>query len=311
MSSKRRNGLANLDYIGCGHDGVNFSGNVSLYFAGERDFPKDTLRRSIARECGVVRPESNINCRQIQRDQKIRRCRRGMTPPRESLSGSVLSGPCGWCDQHFFLPLNIFFLATCGRAVRKGCTTNSFLTMPQRAAKRRKLSEELSEESGSDYFQAPASYGAVNAFDDEESSSEELNDTEDINGHNHTEDVGDISDSSEAPKHSKLQSKLSGQKLRGTQDKSRNTGLQQDGVYTGEIYKSNLFKLQVDQLLKQAKPKYGAIEKNVGSALTTLKAIIEGIPSREPMTVRIQLRYLLSIATLTEYICRYRTPNVL
>jgi len=64
----------------------------------------------------------------------------------------------------------------------------------------------------------------------------------------------------------------------------------QDGVYTAESFKSNMFKLQVDELLDQVKLKYGKREAPVENAMRTLKTIIEQIPSREPLPVCHKLR---------------------
>ena len=62
----------------------------------------------------------------------------------------------------------------------------------------------------------------------------------------------------------------------------------QDGAYTSESFKSNMFKLQVDELLEQVKPKYGKREAPAENALRTLKTIIESIPSRDALPVRLQ-----------------------
>lgn len=59
----------------------------------------------------------------------------------------------------------------------------------------------------------------------------------------------------------------------------------QDGVYTSESFKSNLFKLQVDELLEQVKLKYGKKEASAESAMRTLKTVIEQIPSRDALPV--------------------------
>ncbi|KAF1839666.1 Nrap protein [Decorospora gaudefroyi] len=59
----------------------------------------------------------------------------------------------------------------------------------------------------------------------------------------------------------------------------------QDGVYTAEMFKSNIFKLQVDELLDQVKPKYGKKEAPAENAMRTLKTIIEQIPSRDPLPI--------------------------
>jgi len=57
------------------------------------------------------------------------------------------------------------------------------------------------------------------------------------------------------------------------------------GAYTGEVYKSNLFKLQVDDLLETVRPKFPRIEKSIADLLQTVKSIIEAIPNREPISV--------------------------
>ncbi|KIW00895.1 uncharacterized protein PV09_07647 [Verruconis gallopava] len=51
---------------------------------------------------------------------------------------------------------------------------------------------------------------------------------------------------------------------------------------TGETYKSNIFKLQVDDLLQEVRPKYTPKDKAIERALRKLKSIIENIPERSP-----------------------------
>lgn len=65
----------------------------------------------------------------------------------------------------------------------------------------------------------------------------------------------------------------------------RSTMALQDGAYTSETFKSNIFKLQVDELLDQVKLKYGKKEAPAENAMRTLKTIIEQIPGREPQSV--------------------------
>ncbi|KAF2751624.1 Nrap protein [Sporormia fimetaria CBS 119925] len=59
----------------------------------------------------------------------------------------------------------------------------------------------------------------------------------------------------------------------------------QDGVYTAEVYKSNMFKLQVDELLEQVKFKYGKKVVPLENAMRTLKTLIEQFPNREPLPI--------------------------
>jgi U3 small nucleolar RNA-associated protein 22 len=71
----------------------------------------------------------------------------------------------------------------------------------------------------------------------------------------------------------------------GAKAHKRRDQTMQDGVYTAEVYKSNMFKLQVDELLQQVKPRYGKKEAPAENAMRTLKTIIEQIPGREPLSV--------------------------
>jgi U3 small nucleolar RNA-associated protein 22 len=59
----------------------------------------------------------------------------------------------------------------------------------------------------------------------------------------------------------------------------------QDGIHTADTFKSNVFKLQVDELLAQVKPKYGKKEAPAENAMRTLKTLIEQLPSRAPLSV--------------------------
>ncbi|KAF2033311.1 Nrap protein [Setomelanomma holmii] len=59
----------------------------------------------------------------------------------------------------------------------------------------------------------------------------------------------------------------------------------QDGVYTSETFKSNMFKLQVDDLLDQARLKYGRKEASAENAMRTLKSIMEQIPGRDALSI--------------------------
>ncbi|KAF2121843.1 pre-rRNA processing protein Utp22 [Lophiotrema nucula] len=68
----------------------------------------------------------------------------------------------------------------------------------------------------------------------------------------------------------------------------------QDGVYTAEVYKSNVFKLQVDELLQEVKPKYGKKEAPAENAMRTLKTSIEQLPSRPPQSIAIATKALKS-----------------
>jgi hypothetical protein len=57
------------------------------------------------------------------------------------------------------------------------------------------------------------------------------------------------------------------------------------GVSVGNIYKSNLFKLKVDELLKQVAADNSQLDEPINALLRTLKESIEAIPSRDPVSV--------------------------
>lgn len=56
-------------------------------------------------------------------------------------------------------------------------------------------------------------------------------------------------------------------------------------AFTSGTFKSNIFKLQVDELLEQLRPRHGKREKKAEEALHALKKTIEQIPARAPMEI--------------------------
>jgi U3 small nucleolar RNA-associated protein 22 len=59
-------------------------------------------------------------------------------------------------------------------------------------------------------------------------------------------------------------------------------------AFLGEIYKSNMFKIQVDELLEQIKPKHSDVDNDIAAQLRRIKDVIEACPDGEPVTVRLQ-----------------------
>jgi U3 small nucleolar RNA-associated protein 22 len=57
------------------------------------------------------------------------------------------------------------------------------------------------------------------------------------------------------------------------------------GVSVGNVYKSNLFKLKVDELLGQVARDFSQLEEPINALLRTLKESIEAIPGRDPISV--------------------------
>ena len=69
---------------------------------------------------------------------------------------------------------------------------------------------------------------------------------------------------------------------------TRMTRVQDDddaALYAGGLYKSSLFKLQVDELLREVKPDYEKRFSGVKEVLHKLKGVIESIEERDALSV--------------------------
>jgi hypothetical protein len=66
---------------------------------------------------------------------------------------------------------------------------------------------------------------------------------------------------------------------------ARNVAPQDGQMLAGEMYKSSMFKLQLDELLAEVQPNYEKRMVPIENALRRLKAVIEQIPDREPADV--------------------------
>lgn len=60
---------------------------------------------------------------------------------------------------------------------------------------------------------------------------------------------------------------------------------QDSALYAGGLYKSSMFKLQIDELLNEVRPNYEKRAAGIKSALHQLKNVIEGIEDREPLPI--------------------------
>ncbi|KAK7543513.1 Nrap protein [Phyllosticta citricarpa] len=163
------------------------------------------------------------------------------------------------------------------------------------AVKRRKLSHDSDEESddgGVDVGVAGSGSDVDNHDSDagSQSSGEDLDMGDAEQAEESDEDDGDEEDEEVKQSQSKAQNGKSQEKPQKTKQEPRNLKRDVDmaemtGAYTGEVYKSNMFKLQVDELLAQVRPKHGKKEVAAEKALRHLKSIIEKIPSRDPSSV--------------------------
>lgn len=164
------------------------------------------------------------------------------------------------------------------------------------AVKRRKLEHSDSEEEESEGSFAGFD-GVSNAASDTSAGAEENGDGSDVsmNGAEDFEDLEELDNGIEEEEEEDDEDDVAQEEgskpvpavKASTQSKppKRPAASLQDGVYTSESFKSNLFKLQVDELLAQVKLKYGKKEAAAENAMRTLKTLIEQIPSREPLAV--------------------------
>jgi U3 small nucleolar RNA-associated protein 22 len=160
------------------------------------------------------------------------------------------------------------------------------------ATKRRKLEHSDSEVESEESF---ASFDDTNGVElDASDADTAFNDSEvSMNGMEGLEDDEDTSNDEEdefegeEDVHPSRKQTTAGKATSASKPLKRPAPSLQDGVYTAETFKSNMFKLQVDELLHQVKLKYGKKEAPAENAMRTLKLIIEQIPSRDPLPVRI------------------------
>ncbi|KAF3047615.1 hypothetical protein E8E12_010882 [Didymella heteroderae] len=153
--------------------------------------------------------------------------------------------------------------------------------MPPPATKRRKLEQSEDESEGS--F---ADFGEVDSAGSE--AAEEVNgDDSDVSmdGPVDAEDVSNDEDAEESIAQRNKKNTPAAAATPAQKAPKRPAATLQDGAYTSESFKSNMFKLQVDELLEQVKPKYGKKEAPAENAMRTLKTIMESMPSRDALPI--------------------------
>jgi U3 small nucleolar RNA-associated protein 22 len=188
--------------------------------------------------------------------------------------------------------------------------TQSTAAMAPPVTKRRKLEHSDSEEESEGSFAgfdeiddaaSDASAGAEDGVDEsdvEMSGADDLEDLRDLQDGSKEEDGSEDEDADETPAPAVKATTLS-------KPTKRPASSLQDGVYTAESFKSNMFKLQVDELLQQVRLKYRKKEATAENAMRTLKTMIEQIPSRDALPVCI--KYHPDHSRLTNY--RYPKPR--
>jgi U3 small nucleolar RNA-associated protein 22 len=162
------------------------------------------------------------------------------------------------------------------------------------ATKRRKLEQSEDESEGS--------FAEFDELDNAGSDVEEEANGDDsdvsMEGPADGEHVSDDEDAEESMAQKSKQPQLSATVTPAQKAPKRPAATLQDGAYTSESFKSNMFKLQVDELLEQVKPKYGKKEAPAENAMRTLKTIIESISSRDALPVRFQSTSSYALLTI-------------
>ncbi|KAK3060015.1 hypothetical protein LTS18_009531, partial [Coniosporium uncinatum] len=182
--------------------------------------------------------------------------------------------------------------------------------MPPRPPKRRKLSPSPQDEFSDDASSFSGFSDTVNGVEERSQEDEagepangsipngEVNVNEDNEDEEDLDNPGDVSDEPgdyaavKQERATPLRKKAPAASNPLLQKQSMTNGMHahtisnsQGANYTGEAFKSNMFKLQMDDLLEQSRVKYGKKEKPAEVALRTLKTILEDIPRREPTSV--------------------------
>jgi len=88
----------------------------------------------------------------------------------------------------------------------------------------------------------------------------------------------------------------------------RSHGEADNAIYSGGLFKSSMFKLQVDEMLAEVKPNYEKRLSGVNDALRKLKGHIEGIEAQKSLSVRDIVQLITRIKELTNLSgCRSKT----
>jgi U3 small nucleolar RNA-associated protein 22 len=147
------------------------------------------------------------------------------------------------------------------------------------SSKRRKLSHSPSPVE--DEHVSIASGSPVDNFDEDEMSQDD--DMNDANLSADDMDEDDDESEEEEEVHDKAK-KTKDNKAKAKSSKSQASSLEaSSAAYTGGTFKSNMFKLQVDQMLSNLRPRQGKREATAADALHKIKKQIDAIPNREAL----------------------------
>lgn len=161
------------------------------------------------------------------------------------------------------------------------------------ASKRRKIEHESSEEDDGASF---ASFGESDSEADHEAEQDvDVDNANDLEG-----DVSDDGDEEEQATGRGSAPKQSRKAQNEDRPKSQKPVSASDGgALTAGSFKSNMFRLQVDELLQQIRPRRGKREESAEQALHALKRTIEGSAPRPACSVVEAERELLTSSKVT------------
>jgi U3 small nucleolar RNA-associated protein 22 len=144
------------------------------------------------------------------------------------------------------------------------------------SSKRRKLSHSPSPVEDDDV--SIASGSPVDNVDDDDMSQDDMDDA------NLGVDDLDEEDDEESEEEEEVQEKTKKNKPKPKSNKSQASSLEaSSAAYTGGTFKSNMFKLQVDQMLSNLRPRQGKREATAADALHKIKKQIDTIPNRDAL----------------------------
>jgi U3 small nucleolar RNA-associated protein 22 len=171
--------------------------------------------------------------------------------------------------------------------------------MAAHASKRRKLEHVITDEASDG-----ASFASLDSNDgsDHELQNGQFRDSEDTDSANETETDGskddedledeqdgydeDMGEGDVAKGVSKpLDRNLKNAATNGPSQRGASARAPQNSAYSAGTFKSSLFKLQVDELLEEIRPRHGKREVEAEAALHRIRQAIDGTPSREPLPV--------------------------
>ncbi|KAI7514526.1 Nrap protein [Hortaea werneckii] len=145
--------------------------------------------------------------------------------------------------------------------------------MAVHASKRRKLEHDSSEDDDQASFASFSEDGE----DGEDREEMEMN-GQDAGGDSELEEASDEDEDHVDEARPAARPERKGPKKQN--DTAKSALQSSGGIYTAGTFKSNMFKLQVDELLEQIKPRRGKREESAEQALHALKATIERTPQR-------------------------------